>query len=363
MQTEAKRKFLIDITFFAVIAIIIYILFKFLSAYLLPFVIGILVSFLVQKPVKAINKKTHIAKGPITVLFVIFTYLAIVAAVILICFLIYRWLTGIAKLLPSILPTVSGILSDFNTTLSQTLTNTPEAVVEYLNDLPATLIGSLTSGITDLLSTIAKGAATGAPELLISVIVTIVASCYIANDYDTIISFAQRHAPKKFWSILIDIKDIFSRNIFKMLKGYLLLMAITFVELNIGLLLIGQENSLMLSAIICVVDILPVLGTGTIVIPWALIVLITGNIWKAIGLLLLYVVITVVRNFLEPKVIGEQVGLHPLITLLAMFSGLRLLGLIGLFIFPLTLIVINNLYKSGKIKFSIVGSPASEDRK
>lgn len=361
MQTEAKRKFLIDIAFFAVIAAIIYIIFKFLSAYLLPFVIGILVTFLVQRPVKAINKKTHISKGPITVFFVIFTYLAIVAAVILICFLLYRWLTGIAKLLPSILPTISSILSDFNTTLSQVLTTTPESVVEYLNGLPNTLIGSLTSGITGLLSTIAKGAATGAPELLISVIVTIVASCYIANDYDAIINFAQRHAPKKFWRIFVDIKDIFSRNIFKMLKGYFLLMAITFIELNIGLLIIGQENSLMLSAIICVVDILPVLGTGTIVIPWALIVLITGNVWKAIGLLLLYVVITVVRNFLEPKVIGEQVGLHPLITLLAMFSGLRVLGLTGLFIFPLTLIVLNNLYKSGKINFSIAGSPAAED--
>lgn len=360
MRTEAKRKFLIDIAFFAVIAVIIYLIFKFLSVYLLPFVIGILVTFLVQRPVKFLHRKTKIAKGPLTVFLVIFLYIIIVATIILLCFLLYRWLASIAKLLPGLLPTVTDALGEISTTLTQLSDELPEKLVSSLNDLPANLISGLTGGITNLLSKVATTAATGAPALLVGIIITLVASCYIAKDYDSIIRFAYLHTPKKAWAILNDIKDIFMTNIFKMLKGYLLLMLITFVELNIGLLLIGQNNSVVLSAIICVVDILPVLGTGTVVIPWALICLITGNIWKAIGLLLLYIVITVVRNFLEPKVIGEQVGLHPLITLLSMFCGLKLLGVMGVFLFPLTLIVLNDLRKRGKITFRIAGSPAAE---
>ena len=133
-------------------------------------------------------------------------------------------------------------------------------------------------------------------------------------------------------------------------------MLITFVELSLGFLLIGQKNAILLGAIICVIDVLPVLGTGAVVIPWALISLFTGNIWKAIGLILIYIIITIVRNFLEPKVIGNQVGLHPLITLLSMFCGLKLLGIIGLFGFPLTLIVINDLYKNGKLKFNFTST-------
>lgn len=362
MQTEAKRKFLIDIAFFVVVVAIIYILFKFLSVYLLPFVIGIAVSFIVQKPVKAINKKTRIPKGPITVFFVIFTYFAIVAVLTFVCFLLYQWLANIVKLLPSIIPTITSILSDFNASLSEKLTSTPDELVTFINNLPSTLIGNLTKFITNLLSTIAKSAATGAPKLLISVIITVVASCYIASGYDSIIKFAYRHTPNKIWSTIIDVKQIFGKNLIKMLKGYLLLMIITFAELSIGLLIIGQNNAVMLAAIICVIDILPVLGTGAIVIPWALISLITGNIWKAIGLLILYIFVTIIRNFLEPKVIGDQVGMHPLLTLLSMFCGLKLIGFIGMFVFPLILIIIVTLYKNGKIKLFVPNSPASKDK-
>lgn len=138
-------------------------------------------------------------------------------------------------------------------------------------------------------------------------------------------------------------------------------MLITFTELTIGLLLIGQSNAILLAAIICVIDILPVLGTGAVVIPWALISLFTGNILKAIGLILMYIVITIIRNFLEPKVIGNQVGLHPLITLLSMFCGLRLLGFVGLFGFPLTLIVLNDLYKRGKLNLNFDSSSKNTD--
>lgn len=350
MNTEARRKFLIDFAFFAVIAGIIYVVFEFLSVYLLPFVIGIAVSFLVQRPVRAIHNKTRASKGIITVIFVIFTYFAILAAVTLIGFLLYRWLSDLARLLPGILPTISETISEMNASLTQVLKDMPETVVTFLNGVPEKLIGGITTGITSLLSSTAKDAATGAPALLISVIVTVVASCYIAKDYDVIIRFAHRHAPKKAWDILIDIKELFVQNIFKILKGYLLLMLITFVELAIGLWIIGQSNFIMLAAIICVVDILPVLGTGTVLIPWAVISLISGNIWNTVGLLVLYAVITVIRNFLEPKIIGQQVGLHPLITLLSMFCGYKLIGFIGLFLFPLTLIILNDLYKHGKIK-------------
>ena len=119
-------------------------------------------------------------------------------------------------------------------------------------------------------------------------------------------------------------------------------------------MLLGQNNAVLLAAIISIIDILPVLGTGAVVIPWALICLFTGNIWKALGLIVMYIIITIIRNFLEPKVIGNQVGLHPLITLLSMFCGLKLLGAVGLFGFPLTLIVLNDLYKRGKIHFKFV---------
>lgn len=353
MTTEFKRKFLIDIAFYTVIGVIVYFVFKFLSLYLLPFVIGIVVSFLVQKPVKAICSKTKISKGPLTIGFVVFSYLTIVAIISLLVYLIYRWLSGLVSILPGLLPDFLAFLDNLNISLSQAINDLPKAVIDYINALPeklADVVGSLGIALSDL----ALGFATRVPSFLISIIVTIVASCYIAYDYDKIILFSGKITPPKVWSVLLDIKDTFFKNIFKMLKGYILLMLITFTELTIGLFILGQKNAILLAAIICIIDILPVLGTGAVVIPWALICLFTGDIWKALGLILMYIIITIIRNFLEPKVIGNQVGLHPLITLLAMFCGLKILGVVGLFGFPLTLIVLNDLYKRGKIHFKFI---------
>ena len=360
MTTETKRKFLIDFAFYAVAIALVYFIFKFLSLYLLPFVIGILVSFLVQKPVKAICNKTKITKGPLTIAFVVCSYAVIVVLIVLIIFLIYRWLSGIISILPDMMPEFLELVNNFNTSLTQALSGLPQAITDYIATLPAKLTDATTSlGIA--LSDWALNFATSIPSYLISIIVTVVASCYIAYDYDKIILLAKRKTPSKIWNIILEIKDTFFKNIFKMLKGYILLMLITFTELTIGLLLIGQSNAILLAAIICVIDILPVLGTGAVVIPWALISLFTGNILKAIGLILMYIVITIIRNFLEPKVIGNQVGLHPLITLLSMFCGLRLLGFVGLFGFPLTLIVLNDLYKRGKLNLNFDSSSKNTD--
>ena len=365
MTTEKKRKFLIDFAFYSVIIVLLYFVFKFLSSYLLPFVIGILVSFLVQTPVKAISKKLKIAKGPLTITFVVSTYILILAIIILLIYLLYSWLSGIVKILPGIIPDFLELANNLNASLTQALVGLPTAVTDYINSLPAKLTEAVASlGIA--LSNWALSVATSIPSYLISIIVTVVASCYISYDYDKIILFFKRKTPINIWNLIVDIKNTFFKNIFKMLKGYILLMLLTFSELSIGLLLMRQKNAILLAAIICVIDVLPVLGTGAVVIPWALISLFTGNIWKAIGLILMYIIITIIRNFLEPKIIGNQVGLHPLITLLSMFCGLKLLGIVGLFGFPLMLITLNSLYKRGKlnlISFRIQQNTKDEPKK
>ncbi len=351
MQTEAKRKFLIDVAFLTVICVIIYFIFKFLSVYLLPFVIGIFVSFIVQKPVRFISSKTKIPKNITTVIFVVFTYLFILGIVILIGIGLYSWLNSLLKLIPSLKEPLFSALDTVSSYLSNLLKNVPPSLINSLSGIPEKTLNNITGALTSNLPKIALSVAEAAPSLIISTIVTIVASCYIAGDYSNIVKYLYKHSPKNVWDIVIEIKELFTKTIFRLVRGYLLLMIITFFELAIGLALIGQNNFIMLAAIICIIDILPVLGTGAVVIPWALISLLTGNILKAILLLLLYIVITIVRNFLEPKVIGEQVGLHPLVTLIAIFSGYKLIGFWGIFLFPVTLIILHDLHKNGKIQF------------
>lgn len=349
MTIEKKKDFLINFAFFIVICAIAYVAFKFLSVYLLPFVIGILASFLVQRPSRAIHQATRIPSGVCTVVLVVITYFLLIGLVGLIGFMLYRWVSALLVIIPEYFPTFSKAMKELSVTFSDLLNQLPSSTVSALNNMPEKIVSTLTGSLTSWLSAFAGNIVKRIPNILISIIITVVASCYIAKDYRRVIKFSSEVLPARVWQLLMDIKIIFMRNILRMLRGYALLLMITFIELSIGLLILRVDNSIALAAVIAVVDILPVLGTGTVLIPWAVIELITGNIWHAVGILIVYLVITVIHNFLEPKVIGNQVGLHPLITLIAIFCGYKLMGFVGLFLFPVTIIVLHDLYVQGKI--------------
>ena len=127
-------------------------------------------------------------------------------------------------------------------------------------------------------------------------------------------------------------------------------MSLTFVELSIGLSILGIDNSIIIALLTSILDILPVLGTGAVIIPWAIISLILGDIWVGIGLIIVYLIITVIRNIIEPKIVGTQLGLHPLVTLISMFMGVNIAGLFGLFGFPILLSLLMYLNKEGIVK-------------
>jgi sporulation integral membrane protein YtvI len=146
--------------------------------------------------------------------------------------------------------------------------------------------------------------------------------------------------------MLFKIKDNGIDVLFKFAKAYALLLGLTFVELSIGLALLRVHYAILWAALIALVDILPVLGTGTVLIPWAVVNLILGNYPLGVGLLVLYGIITVVRQSLEPRVVGKQIGLYPLVTLVCMFLGSYLFGFVGLFALPIAVTVLVQLSRT-----------------
>ena len=131
----------------------------------------------------------------------------------------------------------------------------------------------------------------------------------------------------------------------------MLIMGMTFLELFIGFSVLGVKYSFLAAIAGAMIDILPIFGVGTLLVPWAVLMLLTGNQFMGVGLLVLWAVISVVRQFAEPKIVGKQVGLHPLLTLLCMWLGLKLFGGIGMFILPISLLIILDLKASGLINF------------
>jgi sporulation integral membrane protein YtvI len=139
------------------------------------------------------------------------------------------------------------------------------------------------------------------------------------------------------------------------LKAYLFLMLLSFTQLYLGLTVLRVNYAFSVALFIAVVDILPVLGMGVIVIPWALWCFLTGNLPLGGGLMLLYGLMSIVRQIAEPKVVGNFIGLHPLASLLSVCVGLRFLGVGGMFALPMLVIVLKNMIKSGHLRLMQVG--------
>ena len=195
----------------------------------------------------------------------------------------------------------------------------------------------------------------GIPSAFLSVLVTIISTVFITSEYDLIRETILGMLTKAKGDKLVSSKQTVTRGIGKLVKAYATLMLITFTEVFLGLnlmRLIGVYEGgyiAIIAFVTCIVDIIPVLGTGTILIPWAVYNLIMGNIGMGIGLIILYAVITVLRQIIEPKLVANQAGLPAIATIMAMFIGARLFGAFGILLLPLTIIVLKLMYDENVI--------------
>ncbi|AXF57612.1 sporulation integral membrane protein YtvI [Salicibibacter kimchii] len=191
---------------------------------------------------------------------------------------------------------------------------------------------------------------TAIPTVLLVIIFVLLAIYFMGKDAGAIKVGLQRRIPAFVQAKFVMFMQQVRVRVFGFIRAQLILMFITSVIVLVGLLVLGTENALMLAIIIGVAEILPYLGTGTILIPWAVYSFITGEIFMGIALSILYIVVVIVRQSIEPKVLSVSMNVNALSVLFSLFIGLQLFGIIGLFIGPALLVVITILNDIGVIK-------------
>ena len=175
--------------------------------------------------------------------------------------------------------------------------------------------------------------------------VAVITGCYTAKDFEKLKSFLKEALPKKYIDSLLLLKKISIENTFGIFKGYILLALMAFGELLALFLILGFKNAFKKALIVAIVDLLPVFGVGTVLLPWAGISALSGNYSLCIKLVVIYLVVILARNMLEPKIVGNQINIHPVITLASIFVGLKLFGVAGLIVFPLSVTVLLHFLK------------------
>ncbi|MDD8013281.1 MAG: sporulation integral membrane protein YtvI [Acidobacteriota bacterium] len=324
---------------------LVLLVFKVAFAYLLPFVFAFLMAAAMEPFIRFLVKRKFPRSAAVSLAMIVYFGLAFALFFFAVTRLVSE-VSDFSKNIPDYGRVFTAAFRDLVEWGKKMYLHLPKEAVGPLQDSIQSLAGQFTRVVTSLAGSVI-GVFTALPEMLMFAMFTVVATFFASKDRPMFKDYLSRRLPAPTYARLASLKNSLGHSLVGFLKAQLLLMTLTFSECFIGLSLIGIRYALVISLFTAIVDILPVLGTGTVLVPWGIVCLFLGKTATGIGLLVLYLVIMVVRYVVEPKIVGTQLDLHPLVALMAMFAGLKTFGVVGLILGPAIVVVVLALMKSG----------------
>lgn len=205
------------------------------------------------------------------------------------------------------------------------------------------LIEGFASRAAAVLSESTVGFLKATPRALVGFVVSLLSCFYFAMDYGTLRERFMKLLPESARARAESVAGKSTHAVKRYIRAYLLIMLLTFVEVLVGLLILGKPYAFIAALLVAVVDILPVFGAGAVLLPWAALSLLMRDMRTGLGLIILFAVMSIVRQIAEPKIVGDSLGIHPLVTLFAMFAGLSLFGVAGMLLGPAVALVLKEL--------------------
>jgi len=373
-KTQARLGRIIDIVYYLLILVGFYLFMKYAFWLAFPFLFALFVAALLQRPMNFAQRKFRLKKSFSSVALVLLFYLVILLVIVLIGARIWSAGKSFADYLAGQMQNLPKIIQGLELRIHQLVVWLPDPLEIRFNEWLADFTKNLLAGVNadgenvgvfgSLLSNInlewfkapMSGMLTIAgqiPLAALAVIITVIASFFMTSSYDRIAGFLKRQLNPERRHALSAAKKIMFSSMVRLLRSYSILIGVSFCELVLGLLLLrftglySGQRLLAIALATSFVDILPVLGVGTVLIPWSLYNLIMGNYGFGIGLAVLWAVIVIVRQILEPKLVSANLGLPPIVTLMGMYTGLQLFGFAGMLLMPLLLIMVKLLNDQG----------------
>lgn len=349
-QSTKYLKILCNFIAAAVILFLIIFVAPRLLVYFMPFVVGFILSLIANPVVKFLEKKIKIKRKYGSVIMIV----AVIGMIVLLCYgagtLLATGLNGFSEYLPTMYQNAGHELTEATNQLQNILNKIP-----FTKDLDVSKLGtSLEELITDLMSgskeptfTAISGFAKSIPDILVSVIVGLLATYFFIADKDKLHDMALQYIPNSFLSHVGHIYRQLVTVVGGYFKAQFKIMGVIYVVVWVGLIILDVNYAWLIGFGIAVLDMLPVFGTGTVLCPWAVIKFFSGNYATAVGMIILYLVNLVVHQLIQPKLVGDSVGMNPFAALLFMFIGYRVSSVVGMILaIPFGMILIN-LYKAG----------------
>ncbi len=324
---------------------------RYLLVWCAPFIVAICVAAMMEPGVRFLTKRGWPRSGASGIWSLAVLGLLAAATVYIISRCVVE-ITELAAATPQFLEQLSQTLTGLEGRFLGWIDGAGGAAADFLESSLASLTESLyklPAILSEKLLGLVGSLAQNSPDILLFSVTTAIGVYFVSASWPDIYTFIRKQIPARFHSRMRDAKSDFRETISKFLRAQLLLLIMTFAELLIGLNLLRVKGAVTISLVIALVDALPVLGAGTALIPWALYCLLVGNVPLGIGLLITYGIITILRNCVQPKLLGDQIGLHPVVSLASLYIGWCACGIAGMLLFPLVAVTAKQLNDRGVI--------------
>ncbi len=327
--------------------LLLYLLYKF-AVYFMPFFIAAIIALIIEPIIKFCMNKLKLSRRVSAILVVGLTI------ILFTCGIVWGSISladEVIKLTSNLGPYITDIINNteqFISTIGERYPGIPEqviagaenSIVEFFNDF-GSYIKNLAGKLLQWLFSV--------PTVITNIVITILALIFFTKDRIYVIDMLEHHMPKAWIKRVTQVIGETLSTIGGYVRVYAKIILITFAELYLSFTIcrmIGFEISypFMLAIIIAIVDILPILGVGTVLVPWAIWLFATGQVGFGIAIAITYIAIFIIRQFIEPKLVSKQFGIHPLITLFAMYAGFRVAGVFGLILGPITLMILKCIF-------------------
>jgi sporulation integral membrane protein YtvI len=322
---------------------------KYIYIYLSPFIIATILASLIDPIIEKINKYFSIPRG-ITVLLVLMVLIILIIVFIIVgVSQIYVELSNLLDNLPDYKTMGANFqwLLEQNNQLQELIDNLEisQSIREVINNNLQLLYDGLREGLKQLINSVLNILGK-LPMILLILFLSFIATFFISKDKNLINDFIVKLFPKNWRPKVYRIRDELLHSAIGLIRALLILITITGVITGIGLIILGNQYAFILAITAAILDLIPIIGPALIFYPWILYNLISGNISFAISLFILHTILAGVRSGAEGKVIGVNIGLHPLSTMIALYVGYRVLGGIGFIVGPTILIIIKALFEA-----------------
>ena len=327
---------------------------KYVFAAVLPFALAWLAAVASDRPAERLSRGTRIPKRILRIIIsAIVTFASVTLTVLLsrIAFnQLWSFLTGLAE---------GGELSSIVSSLSEQILgifgklSLPDGVKEGFSEAASGMIGRVLTWLGSLITAVASAV----PRILLFLVITAIAVVYFAWDLEGITAAVCSIMPPRAGEIASSVKHGALSVAGKYIRSYSILLVITFLQMLIGFTVMGVTYAFLFATVVALLDLLPVLGVGTALVPASIFCFLSGEERLGIGLLLLFAVSSVIRELIEPKILGKNLGVHPLATLASMYIGYSFFGFVGILLLPI-FIIAAGIYKNYSTK--VTHSAAAE---